>query len=108
MKLLITERFLLLEYLPKTGDFAALKEMRRAREAISFTGDELAEYEIENSAEGLVTWTDEGNSYEKDVPLTAWVTDKIQELLRDKNVKHELEERDYSLYEKFIVGYDQV
>lgn len=108
MKLLIKERFLLLEYLPKTGDFAALKEMRRAREALSFTGDELAKFEITNSADGLVTWINEGNSYDKDIPLTAWVTTKIQELLRDKNVKHVLEERDYSLYEKFIVAYDQV
>jgi len=108
MKLLITERLLLLEYLPKTGDFAALKEMRRARETLSFTGDELSTYEIATAAEGLVTWKNEGNSYEKDVPLTAWVTDKIQELLRDKNAKSELEERDYSLYDKFIVAYDQV
>jgi hypothetical protein len=108
MKLFIAERLLLLEYLPKTGDFAALKEMRRAREALSFTGDELTKFEITNNAEGLVTWNNDGNSYEKDIPLTAWVTSKIQELLRDKNTKKELKERDYSLYEKFIVAYDQV
>ena len=107
MKLLIAERFLLLEYLPKTGDFAALKEVRRAREALSFTSDELKEFTI-TSSDGMATWTTDGNSYEKDVPLTAWVTSKIQELLREKNTNQELEERDYSLYEKFVIAYDQV
>ena len=108
MKLTIVERLLVLnDLLHKKGDFAALKEVRQAREALSFTGEELEEQQI-ISVDGKVSWPSASNDYEKDIPLTAWVTNQIQENLRDKNTKGELEEKDFTIYEKFIVAYDQV
>jgi len=108
MKLTIVERLLVLNsYLPKKGDFAALKEIRQAREALSFTGEEIEEHQIA-SVDGNVSWPNESNDYEKDIPLTAWVTGQIQDNLRDKNKDNELEENEFTIYEKFIVAYDQV
>lgn len=107
MKLSIVERLLLLEMLPKQGDFAALKELRQAKEVVSFTGAELVEHEIVND-NGRVSWKVESDEYEIDIPLSAWITSQIQDQLRKLNDEKKLQDNHFTLYEKFIVSYDQV
>ena len=107
MKLLIAERLILLEMLPKEGDFASLKEIRRARESLGIPPDEQQVIEFKQDG-NQVMWNQEKGAYLKDIPLSEWTTTTIQDELRDRNKKKKLQEREFSLYEKFIVAYDQV
>ena len=108
MKLYIPERLLLLGMLPKEGDYAALKELRRGKEILAFTPQESQDYEIVQHEGGRIPWNAEGNSYMADLPLSLWLSTVVQEELRKLNKEKKLTERELSLYEKFIVAYDQV
>lgn len=107
MKLTISERLILLEMLPKEGDYASLKECHKAKLILGFTNEEIKAYGI-TQADNQVKWTTAGNSYMADLPLSEWITTTIQDALRKKNKDKKLQEREYALYEKFIVAYDQV
>jgi hypothetical protein len=107
MNLSLGERVLLLDLLPKEGEYAGLKELRKAKEWLSITPDERAEFEV-TQTQNIIRWNDKGNAYLSDIPLSEYVTTLIQELLRKRNKDKQLREIDISLYEKFIVGYDQV
>lgn len=108
MKLSLSERLLIVnDYLPKEEDFAGLKEIRRAKECLAFTGQEMIDHNIKQDG-GLISWNPDSASYFVDVPLTEWVTEQIRAGLRQKNKDKKLVERDFALYQKFIVDYDQV
>ncbi len=108
MNLLIAERLILRELLPKEHDYAGLKELRRAHELLALTPKEIDAFKVTQYEGGMIKWSDEGNIYLADIPLSEWVTTIIQEELRERNKKRKLTEREFSLYEKFIVAYDQV
>ncbi len=108
MKLFLVERMLLLELLPTEGDYAALKELRKTREMLGPTADEVKEFNVKQEADGVVSWDPKANSVERDIPLSEWATTTFQEELRKRNTEKKLDNRTFSLYEKFIVAYDQV
>lgn len=111
MELTLAERRVVMDYLPAKEDYKGLKEIRKARENLAWTGEELMEANKHTQDTG-----DGKRIYEPaymesvvvDIPLTEWVTELIRDILRDKAKKHELMEKDFTPYEKFIVDYDQV
>ena len=109
MKLTIPERLILIEFLnPDKEDYASWKEINRASMSLSFTSDELIDLNVKEGG-GRVEWDSEkGKDYIVDIPLSEWITSKIQDKLRERNTKHELEAKHLTLYEKFIVAYDQI
>lgn len=108
MYLTIAERIVLLELLPKEGDWAAYKEIHNARMILSLTAEEEKKFEFKVS-NGQATWNQEGQKYEAELPITDWMTTTYQEILRKKVADKKLNyAREASLYEKFVVNYDQV
>jgi hypothetical protein len=107
MKLALSERLVALELLPKEDDWAGVKEIRKAREILSFTPEEMKKYSIIQEGQ-MVKWSVEGNSYEVDLPMSEWITTQIQDVLRKKNKEKKLSERDIPIYQKFIVDYDAI
>jgi len=108
MELQIQERLLLLGLLPREGDYVGLKELRHAKENLSLTPDEWQQFDARYE-DGKLFWnTGKAAGYLADIPLTEYITTLIQEELRDRNKKKKLAENEFSLYEKFIVDYDQV
>lgn len=110
MKLEVHERIALLNILPKEGDYAALKTLRRAREMLSFTPEEIKLYEITSSvgANGIpqTSWSSQKAAENiKDCPVDEYTTNLIRESLQTMSKKHKLTDEYYSLYEKFIVMY---
>lgn len=110
MKLEVHERIALLNILPQKGDYAALKTLRRAREMISFTPEEVKFYEIENKigADGKVSvnWsTQKANEAVRDIPIDEYTTSVIRNKLAELDKKRELTEDYMSLYEKFVIIY---
>jgi hypothetical protein len=113
MKLTISERSNIFSLLPQKEDFTTLKLLRVAREALSFTNEEKVslKVEVKDLGDGTVmTYWDEKVAEEigeLEIPLeqvvTIIITEALEKLNRDKN----LEERYFTLYEKFVVNKDK-
>lgn len=111
MLLEVHERLALVTLLPKKGDYAALKTIRRCREMLSFTPEELAFYEIKNgvnpeTGKPQVVWNPQkAAEMVKDIPIDEYMTNLFRNALAEMNKKGELNEDFISLYEKFVVIY---
>ena len=100
MELGIFERIILLNVLPKEGDFSTLKIVRNLRESLSFSEEEhkILQFKTEN---GRVLWKPEGDM-QKDVPIGEKATDIIVECLKRLNKEKHLKEEHIPIYERFI------
>ncbi len=110
MKLEVHERIALLQLLPTSGSYAALKTIRRAREMITFTPKELAFYEIVAGAgpdgKPVTNWNPlKAKEKIKDIPVDEYTTNLIQKELADLEMNKKLTEQTISLYQKFVVMY---
>jgi len=110
MKLEVHERIALLTLLPKEGNYAALKAIRRAREMISFTQEELKFYELRNEAgidgKQQTVWNSQrATEAVKDVPVEEYIASTVRNHLADLDKKGKLSEELMSLYDKFVVAY---
>lgn len=110
MKLDIHERFALLELLPKQGDYAGLKAIRKAREIIGFSQEEIEFYQLKrNKDNGQWAWdTVRASQRVLDAPLEEYVIDTVRILLRKMDEGKMMTELYMSLYEKFIINYRAV
>jgi len=101
MELSVTERLVLLNTLPKEGDFTTLKIVRKLREDLSFTEDEHALLQFKTPDSGGMAWNREGDT-PKEIPIGEKATDIIAGALKQLNAEKKLGEHHYSLYEKFV------
>ena len=104
-RLSVTERFVLLNLLPKEGNFATLKLIREARESLSFNDIENQKLKFQQVGE-MVNWNQEAakevdEHFEADFGDT--VTQLIVEALTDLDKGKKLTDEHFSLYEKFVV-----
>lgn len=106
MKLEVHERITLLDLLPKEGDYAALKDLRKHREMFSFDDDEIAFLQLRKREDGLIEWnTGKGMEALKDIPISEYVTSLIRDILSKMNKEGKLNDNTFSLYEKFVIAY---
>jgi hypothetical protein len=110
MKLAVHERLALLTLLPKKGDYAALGTIRRTREMLSFTPEELAFYEIRTGqgpdGKPQTQWsTKKANEVVRDVPVDEYMTRVFRNALSEMNNKGELTEEYLSVFDKFVIIY---
>lgn len=110
MKLDVHERIVCLSLLPAQGDYAALKTIRRAKEMLSFSPQELEFFELKNitTPEGKpqVVWNkDKANQAIKDIPVDEYTTNLIRNALAELNKKRNLTEEHMSIYDKFVIAY---
>ncbi len=102
MKLNTFERLILLNILPKEGDFTTLKIVRKLRESLSFSEAEHKALQFKQEGE-QVKWLVEGE-IEKDIVIGEKATDIIVETLKKLDTAKKLKDEHYSLYEKFLGG----
>ena len=107
MKLEVHERLALLQLLPASGDYAALKTIRRAKEMITFTPKELEFYGIKPGVgpDGKPTtaWNSQKAKEQiKDIPIDEFTTNIIRTELAKLEMDKNLNEQTMSLYEKFV------
>lgn len=95
------ERLILLNILPREGDFTTLKIVRKMREDLSFTEEEHKDLSITVDEKGSVKWKTEAD---KAIPITIGekATDIIVSVLKKLNDEKKLTEQHYTLYEKFV------
>ena len=100
MKLEVLERILLLNLLPKEGDFITLKVIRDLQNALSFSEKEIKDLVLETK-EGRVTWKPD-KAVEKEIEIGEKATDVIVGALKKLNDDKKLTQEFFSIYEKFI------
>lgn len=106
MLLSVRERLGLLELLPREENYAALKELRKAREIIALTPDEIQEFNYVETPAGSggrvsITWDTEAEK-DSDIPISEYVTNIIKSTLTQLNQDKKLSDQTYNLYEKFV------
>jgi len=108
MKLTISERLILLGVLPKEGNFATLKIIRKLNEELSFNEDEFKKYDIVQDGD-QVRWDADADAKEqKDISIGEKATDIIVSSLRELDGKNKLNNKHITLYEKFVENKSEV
>lgn len=109
MQLNIPERIVLIDLLPKEGHYADIVTIRRARETLAITPDEIQaiSYREEEGDGGRMAYFDvaKANSMFANIPLDEWITMTIQSVLAKKEKEGKMEDKFVSLYEKFVINY---
>ena len=100
MELSVYNRLILLNILPKEGDFTTLKIVRKLREDLSFSEQEHATLQFKQDG-GNVQWKQEGD-VAVEIPIGEKATDIIVEVLKKLDKEKKLTESHVDLYEKFV------
>lgn len=104
MKLTVGERYVLLDVLPKEGTYTTLKIVRKLRENLSFSEEEIKAFGISEtpSEAGLrVVWNVD-RPQEADIDIGERATDVIATALKALDKSGKLTDREFSLFEKFV------
>lgn len=101
MQLGVFDRLILLNVLPKEGDFTTIKIVRTLREELSFSEEEHKALEFDFGAEGQVKWKQDADK-PKEVEIGEKATDLIVETMKKLSSDKKLTEQHLSLYEKFV------
>lgn len=91
--------------LPERGTYEALESIRVAKEALSFSPDELEILNLRNEGNRVVWDNEKANQVVKDVPLDKYITGLLRTKIAELQENEELTEQTRSLYEKFILMY---
>ena len=101
MKLTVFERLMLLNILPKEGNFVTLKIVRELREGLSFNEKEIKDLNLKVDDKGNATWNP-AKDKNKDVEIGGQANKIIVETLEKLDKDKKLTESHLSVYEKFI------
>lgn len=106
MKLTVKERVVLLNIIPKEGDFKTLKQIRNVREALGFSDEESNLLKFVNQGTGIITWTEpkDGEFHKKDVKIPDSVMELIVDALVQADKNKKLNDDTFAIYEKFVVN----
>jgi hypothetical protein len=100
VELSVFDRLILLNIMPKEGDFTTLKIVRKLREDLSFSEEEHAVLEFKND-NGSVQWKQTGD-VPKDVPIGEKAADLIADVLKNLDKEKKLKDEHYTLFERFV------
>jgi hypothetical protein len=99
-KLDVLERLMLLQVLPKEGNYSNLKALRVVREKLSFTEAENKALAFREEA-GMLRWNPLGCP-EKEIFFGEIIEGLIVKALKALNKQEKLTVDQFSLYEKFV------
>ena len=100
MELGVFDRLILLNILPKEGDFTTLKIVRKLREDLSFSEEEHKALKFQQD-EGSIKWQS-GADKPKEIQFGDKATDLIVSTLKKLSADKKLTEQHFNLYEKFV------
>lgn len=105
MNLSVKERLLLLNTLPKEGDFITLKIVRKLTNDLSFSENEIKEYKFspfkDKNEKDLIGW-DQEVEQNKEIEIGEKATDIIVDGLKELDKNKKLTNDYFELYSKFI------
>lgn len=100
MLLDVKDRLMILNTIPREGDFTTLKLVRKFREDLSFTEEEHKKLKIVNDG-NLITW-DQSVDASRDFEIGEKMIEIITNSLVRLNDTKKLTEDHFSIYEKFV------
>ena len=100
MELSVRDRLLLLQVLPREGDYTTLKLVRTLREELSFNEAEHAVLQFKDGG-GTIQWEEAGLL--KDVVIGEKASDVIVMAFKRLDAEHRLHHEHLGLYEKFVI-----
>ena len=103
MKLSISERVALLSVLPHEGNITNIRLVRKLREGLSFSEEELATHSLDNTDDG-VRWDPGPSDPMKDVEIGEKAMDVVKDALRTADSKRVLTEGHIPIWDKFMGG----
>ena len=94
--------------LPVEGSYEELETMRKQREMLSFTAEEVKQLDLKTTVQpnGNTKWTwDTGEAPKvvRDVPVGEYMTNFFRKKLVEIEADKKLTEQNMSLYEKFVI-----
>jgi hypothetical protein len=105
MELTLGERITLLGILPKEANFVNLKIIRSLQEKMSFSEEEIKEYDIKSYTENDnvgYSWSKKGIEYKLEIEFGEHGTSMISSELKKLDKEEKLSSQNFTLYEKFI------
>lgn len=102
MKLSVFERMILLNILPREGDYTTLKIVRNLRDDLSFSEEEHKVLQFKQEGDTMFWKTDADKP--KDVSIGEKAKDIIITVLKKLNDEKKLTDQHFGLYEKFVEG----
>ena len=104
MQLGVFDRVLLLNILPREGDFRTLKVLRKLADDLGFSEDEAAALQFQQDGVSI-KWRQEADA-PKDVPMGEIAREIIADRLRELDKQKKLTLEHMSLYERFVLDGD--
>ena len=108
MLLTVTERFVLVEILPSEDTYAGMSEARKTRANLALTDEESVELELKQLEDRVVWNPEKAQQHIVDVPIGEWMIETLRGILREMSDNHKLPEKYMTLYEKFVLDYEQL
>ena len=90
----------MLSALPLEGNFITLKVVRKLREGLSFSEEEIKQYNFIQD-KGRITWDDKAEQ-SKEIEIGEKAMDIIKEALKKLNEDKKLKDEHFTIYEKFV------
>lgn len=106
MKLNVHERMILVPLLPEEESFAGMGEIVRLKLTLQLTGEEADELVIDKDGRQQLDVV-KASAHIKEIPISEWMMKQIKGILRKLDDAKKLKENQLSLYEKFVMDYDQ-
>jgi len=100
MELFVWERFKLLQILPERGDYVTIKIVRKLREDLSFSEEEIEELQFKQDGERMM-WNPEAPQT-KEFQFGPKATNIIAEALKGASKREMLDGALLVLFEKFV------
>ena len=98
-KLTIGDRITILEMLPPEGNFATLKIVRKLREQLSLTEDEIKKQKV-IQIKDKISWQDGNKTTEME--FGEFAENMIVDALKKLDTDNKLEDKHFGLYEIFV------
>ena len=100
MKLNIMERIMILQLLPKEGNFLTLNLVRKLQSVLAPSEKELIDFEIKQ-VDNMTTWNEKGRE-ELEIEIGEKSADVIIEALEKLDKEQKITANHMSIYEKFV------
>jgi hypothetical protein len=109
MKLEVHERLAILELLPLESDYSGWLEIRVAKETLELTPEEKLyinfREEINQGVRQILWDTQKSLDVGRDIPVSNYITGIIREKLAELSKKKKMQEKYFSVFEKFVAMY---
>jgi hypothetical protein len=106
VKLNVHERMALIPLLPTEDSFAGMGEVVRLKYTLVLTDEEIKDLVTEVDGGGRLD-NAKAQTHIRDLPINEYMTKLIRKILREKDDAGLIHENELTIFEKFVLDYEQ-